>query len=369
MDLDNKLRVHTIEVDTASPRHDHPRKCSAYQVLFSSPQGGYGDMVCNQSPNLQSFRLDKFTGEARCPGLGSLFADHMVQFDAAVHRNEFFHCTTWTDEHIYHALKTCLGPEPADWDDQVFALMRKAKRYGDTWALHAHYTRNLPSIIPSSTVLDIFCSYACPEHLPLLLGHIDERRRNDAAMLDELVQRLPRNDCRHEIMPTARTIESDAMVICAKCQDDDKCDAKRCNERCAKREDERRWNHEHCYSRDVERQVEQRDDDDPRQDNQTGDDDQHDDKAPRQNNQDQDDTPRDDATNQDDAKRQSNKRRDERRYRKDDCMSIHADLAPRGPGRGDHELAHHAMAKAPAGARDDKGNVIAKTKRDTISYS
>ncbi|KDO25798.1 hypothetical protein SPRG_08741 [Saprolegnia parasitica CBS 223.65] len=33
------------------------------------------------------------------------------------------------------------------------------------------------------------------------------------------------------------------------------------------------------------------------------------------------------------------------------------------------ELAHHAMAKAPAGARDDKGNVIAKTKRDTIIYS
>ncbi|OQR86523.1 DEAD/DEAH box RNA helicase [Achlya hypogyna] len=33
------------------------------------------------------------------------------------------------------------------------------------------------------------------------------------------------------------------------------------------------------------------------------------------------------------------------------------------------ELAHHAMAKAPAGARDDKGNVIAKSKRDTIIYS
>ncbi|OQS00209.1 DEAD/DEAH box RNA helicase [Thraustotheca clavata] len=33
------------------------------------------------------------------------------------------------------------------------------------------------------------------------------------------------------------------------------------------------------------------------------------------------------------------------------------------------ELAHHAMAKAPAGARDEKGNVIAKTKRDTIIYS
>ncbi|EQC34244.1 hypothetical protein SDRG_08446 [Saprolegnia diclina VS20] len=470
----NKLRVHTIEVDTASPRHDHPRKYSAY--LFSSPQGGYGVMACNQSPNLESFRLDKFTGEAMYPGLGSLFADYMVRFNTAVRSDEFFHCTTWTDEHKYQALKMCLGPEPADWvraneaawmaatpnygyrdlalritehyapkleDDQVLALMRKAKRYGDTWALHAHYMRYLQRIarIPSSTVLDIFCSYACPEHTTLLAGHIDERRRNDPAMLDELVQHLvavtgsgfayglrpkrqPRNERRHDAPRDSAVRQDDEREyavrhdaareddasngvarLCAqrerdvgkddahprvrrhgdpreedprddaKCQDDDKCDAqcrhippkldyarphaKRCDERCAKREDER-WDHEHCHvncvrihavqpveddechdgqCRDDDRQVEQRDDDDPHQDNQAGDDDQRDDDDPRQDDQDLEDNTRDDATCQDDAKhgnkcrndsieqddaRQHEERRDKRRYHKDDCMTSHA---------------------------------------------
>ncbi|EQC35687.1 hypothetical protein SDRG_06968 [Saprolegnia diclina VS20] len=100
IDLDNKLCVHMIEVDIASPRHDDALKCSEYMYLVSSPQGGDGDTARNPSPHLKSFRLEKFAVEARHPRLDSLVADYwyMRQLDAA-----------------YNAVKMRLGHEPIDW--------------------------------------------------------------------------------------------------------------------------------------------------------------------------------------------------------------------------------------------------------------
>ncbi|EQC27700.1 hypothetical protein SDRG_14454 [Saprolegnia diclina VS20] len=111
-----------IKVDIASPRPDHPRKCSTGADLVSNPQGGSDD-----------------------------------KFDAAACFDELFHFTIWTDEH--RILRITEHHAPKLEDDHVLTLMRQ------TLQLH---------------VLDI----VAPEHAKMLLRHIDECQRKCYLELD-----------------------------------------------------------------------------------------------------------------------------------------------------------------------------------------
>ncbi|OQR85104.1 retrovirus-related Pol polyprotein from transposon TNT 1-94 [Achlya hypogyna] len=178
-----------------------------------------------RAPDLKRFKVEKFTGTEAYPGLGCNFSKWHRSFVDAVNRDVAFYESTWSDLHLYHALKASLGQavllhvdtHEDSWramypvygyeqlrqhlardysthltHDAMIARLLEPKRKALTWQEHAQFMRHIQREVGASNQLmvDLFCKYASPEHAVTLIAHVCDKDKNHPATLDSAVNTL-----------------------------------------------------------------------------------------------------------------------------------------------------------------------------------